>query len=76
MCAVANRLFRRRLHICLVTQVTHKDKIDQGGLVDGVSLLDGLHGEELTMTLTHIQARLRLSHSKEFWSADPGEVIF
>lgn len=47
--------------------------MDQSGIDDGHSMLDKLNGDELTETLTHILARLRLSESKVNWPSDPGK---
>ena len=48
--------------------------MDQAGIVDNVSMLDMLQGQELKETLTHIIARLHLSVSKAHCDEDPGEL--
>jgi len=53
--------------------VTRETEVDQSGIDDGHSMLDKLNGDELTETLTHILARLRLSVSKVNWPSDPGK---
>lgn len=52
--------------------MTRETEVDQSGIDDGHSMLDKLNGDELTETLTHILARLRLSESKVNWPSDPG----
>ena len=57
-------------------QITEATAVDQFGIVDGLTILDRLDGEPMTLLLSRIKKAVEISESRRLCAEQPGTTCW